>query len=80
MKQLFILLAKRWRSKSPEMFVKLTNWSLIAAIPLTIVSLTPLGLPAWVMTVSGLLASGMMGVAGMSKITTSDETLSKETI
>lgn len=77
--RVFRLIAKRIKSKSPELFKKIALWAaIIGAVAITLPYL-PITLPAWILGLLPLIASAMAGLSGGSILTTGDEKIIKET-
>lgn len=78
MERIFRLLAKRWSSKSPDIFKKLTDVFFYSGLAVGVIASVPIGLPAWLVTGLGIASSSLIGLSGGTKLTTTSTKLKKE--
>jgi len=75
--QILRLLLKRWTSKSPDLFIKITNVALWVGLLLLIAAeFTPVG---WITTLVTVVGSICLGISGGSKLTTEENEVIEET-
>ena len=75
--QILGLLLKRWTSKSPDLFIRITNSALWVGLLLLIAAeFTPVG---WITTLVTVVGSICLGVSGGSKLTTEENEVIEET-
>jgi len=79
MKQIFLLLAKRLKSKSPKLFNKIAIIAgIVGVVALTLPAL-PITLPVTITALLPLIASACGGITTVAMFTTEDKKLIKET-
>ena len=79
MKQIFLLLAKRLKSKSPKLFNKIAIIAgIVGVVALTLPAL-PITLPVTITALLPLIASACGGITTVAMLTTEDKKLIKET-
>ena len=79
MDKIFKILAARIKSSTPKLFAKIAIYATIIAAIASIVLLLPISLPAWLISVLGLLISACAGFTTTSILTTDNKTLINQT-
>ena len=79
MDKIFKILAARIKSNSPTLFKKIAKWAAIIAAIASIVLLLPVSLPAWAISLLGLLISACAGFAASSTLTTENPNIINQT-
>jgi len=79
MEKIFKILAARIKSKTPELFAKIATYAAITAAAASIILILPVTLPAWLISVLGLLISACAGFTTTSLITTNNKNLINQT-
>ena len=79
MKQLFTILAKRLKSKSPKLFEKIAIGAAVIGGVALLIPILPIALPAGLVSVLPLISSACGGIATVSLITTDNKQIIKET-
>jgi len=77
--EIISLIIRRWKSKSKKRNKITTNIALGLGIGLGILSFTPLGLPAWGVSLIGYSSTLAFLVSGGNKLTTENKDLQSET-
>ncbi len=79
MEKLFKILASRLKSSTPKLFATIAKYAAIIAVIASIILILPVTLPAWLISVLGLLISACAGFTTTSLITTNNKTLINQT-
>ena len=79
MNKLFKILAARIKSNSPKLFAKIAIYAAIIAAIASIVLLLPISLPAWLVSVLGILISACAGFTTTSILTTDNKNIINQT-
>jgi len=73
------ILVKRLKSKSPELFEIIANWSILIGAIAAAVLLLPISLPLWLVSLLTFVVGICTGLSGSSSITTGDKRIEQET-
>ncbi len=79
MEKLFKILASRLKSNTPKLFATIATYAAIIAAIASIILILPISLPAWLISVLGLIISACAGFTTTSLITTDNKTLINQT-
>ena len=79
MNKLFIVLAKRLKSKTPKLFKGIAIGASILGVVVLLLPTLPITLPAAITALIPIVSSACAGVASVSLLTTDDEEVIKET-
>ena len=79
MEKIFKILAARLKSKTPDLFAKIATYAAIIAAIASIILILPISLPAWLISVLGLVISACAGFTTTSILTTDNKKIIEET-
>ena len=79
MEKIFKILAARIKSNSPTLFAKIATYAAIIAAIASIVLLLPITMPAWLISLLGLIISACAGFTTTSILTTTNKNLMNQT-
>ena len=79
MEKIFKILAARIKSKTPKLFATIATYAAIIAATASIILILPIALPAWSISVLGLIISACAGFTTTSILTTDDTNLINHT-
>ena len=79
MEKIFKILAARIKSKTPKLFAEIATYAAIIAATASIILILPISLPAWLISVLGLIISASAGFTTTSILTTDNPNLINQT-
>ena len=79
MEKIFKILAARIKSKTPKLFAKIATYAAILAATASIILILPVTLPAWLISVLGLVISACAGFTTTSILTTDNPNIINQT-
>ena len=79
MEKIFKILAARIKSKTPKLFAIIATYAAIIAATASIILILPIALPAWLISVMGLIISASAGFSTTSILTTDNSNLINQT-
>jgi hypothetical protein len=79
MEKIFKILASRIKSSTPKLFVIIATYATVIAALASIILILPISLPAWLISVLGLLISACAGFTTTSILTTDNTNLINQT-
>ncbi len=79
MEKIFRILAARIKSKTPKLFVKIATYAAIIASIASVVLILPISLPAWLISLLGLIISASAGFTATSILTTDNPNIINQT-
>ena len=79
MNKLWIVLAKRLKSKTPKLFKGIAIGASVLGVVVLLLPTLPIALPAAITALISIVSSACAGIASVSLLTTDDEEIIKET-
>ena len=79
MEKLFKILAARIKSTTPKLFAKIATYAAIIAATASIILILPISLPAWLISLLGLIISACAGFTTTSILTTDNPNIINQT-